>query len=495
MPAHAKTASGHAGRPDRPLVASDRVRAACRGPQTKGARDDAQSRQSGGPGGHRDCLGGRRRSRSARRTRRAAAREHGPAVGQDRRGHGGRLRRVPERRPDLHGLRVEGDVPRDQSRASGAASPRTPPSSRPPTGCCRTTSRRRRRRSTRCTPRRSRRFRTVRRSSSGCSYGAVAADKVIVDATGDGLMTPIGVDVVVPDAHARPGRVAADAARVPAAADAVGRERAPVHPQERGSVPAAAAAVAVEPEMGRGVQRDQGATARARPERRPRRAIAKFWTANVIRQYNGLARDVATRERSGSSQTARLVAMVNVVGADAQIAVHEREVPLPVLAAGDGDRPDVGDRATASARRPGFDDGNPATAEQPGWRPLIATPNHPEYPAAHGSITSAEAEVFSRLPRHRHDQRRHPRLRPGRARRNLNAVRHFAPPRTCGRRSSTPASGPACTTASRARPASPSAHRSPTTTWPAPSLARATSSNAFCFWGARRGHPRSAAGP
>jgi hypothetical protein len=43
----------------------------------------------------------------------------------------------------------------------------------------------------------------------------------------------------------------------------------------------------------------------------------------------------------------------------------------------------------------GVDDGNPATAEQPGWRPLIATPNHPEYPAAHGSITSAEAEVFS----------------------------------------------------------------------------------------------------
>ena len=44
---------------------------------------------------------------------------------------------------------------------------------------------------------------------------------------------------------------------------------------------------------------------------------------------------------------------------------------------------------------PGYDDGNPATLEQVGWRPLLATPNHPEYPAAHGAISSAMAEVFS----------------------------------------------------------------------------------------------------
>jgi len=29
------------------------------------------------------------------------------------------------------------------------------------------------------------------------------------------------------------------------------------------------------------------------------------------------------------------------------------------------------------------------------WTPLLATPNHPEYPAAHGCLTSAEAEVFA----------------------------------------------------------------------------------------------------
>jgi VCPO second helical-bundle domain len=44
---------------------------------------------------------------------------------------------------------------------------------------------------------------------------------------------------------------------------------------------------------------------------------------------------------------------------------------------------------------PGYDDGNPATVEQMGWRPLLTTPGHPEYPAAHGVVTSAIAEVFS----------------------------------------------------------------------------------------------------
>jgi len=46
---------------------------------------------------------------------------------------------------------------------------------------------------------------------------------------------------------------------------------------------------------------------------------------------------------------------------------------------------------------PGFDDGNPETVEQPGWRPLVATPNHPEYPSAHATISSAIVEVLTRF--------------------------------------------------------------------------------------------------
>ena len=155
--------------------------------------------------------------------------------------------------------------------------------------------------------------------------------------------------------------------------------------------------------------------------------VAKFWTANVIRQYNQLARDVAAAQGSDLAQTARLMAMVNVVGADAQIAVMNAKYhylfwrpvtaidPTSVKAGGDGFGP-----------TPGFNDGNAATAEQAGWRPLIATPNHPEYPAAHGSLTSAEAAVFSRfLGTNDIDVTIHG-FDPAGAAGNLNATRHFS---------------------------------------------------------------------
>lgn len=40
-------------------------------------------------------------------------------------------------------------------------------------------------------------------------------------------------------------------------------------------------------------------------------------------------------------------------------------------------------------------DGNPNTAGDPSFVPLLGTPAHPEYPAAHGCVTSAQAEVFA----------------------------------------------------------------------------------------------------
>jgi hypothetical protein len=40
-------------------------------------------------------------------------------------------------------------------------------------------------------------------------------------------------------------------------------------------------------------------------------------------------------------------------------------------------------------------DGNPGTNPDPGWTPLVTTPNHPEYPSQHGCITSALAQVLA----------------------------------------------------------------------------------------------------
>jgi hypothetical protein len=113
----------------------------------------------------------------------------------------------------------------------------------------------------------------------------------------------------------------------------------------------------------------------------------------VILQYNRLFRDIATARALDVREAARLMAMVNVVGADAQIAVMNAKYHFLFW------RPVSAIDPTSVHTTDGFglavyDDGNPKTVEQPGWRPLIATPNHPEYPAAHGSITGAMSQVF-----------------------------------------------------------------------------------------------------
>ena len=122
-------------------------------------------------------------------------------------------------------------------------------------------------------------------------------------------------------------------------------------------------------------------------------AVAWFWSANVVRQYNQAGRDLAATRGLGPRRTARLLAMVNDVGADALMSgLHAKYHYLfwrpvtaidPTAVVADGFGP-----------VPGYDDGNAATVERTGWRPLLTTPNHPEYPAAHGTITSAMAEVF-----------------------------------------------------------------------------------------------------
>jgi hypothetical protein len=155
--------------------------------------------------------------------------------------------------------------------------------------------------------------------------------------------------------------------------------------------------------------------------------IARFWSANVIRQYNRAGRDIASARGLTLVQTARLTAMVNIVGADALMSalyakyhyLFWRPVTAidPTAVTADGFGP-----------VPGYNDGNPATAEETGWRPLLTTPNHPEYPAAHGVITSALAEVFATfLGTNQIDLDIHgfdPAGPPG----NLSAVRHFDMP-------------------------------------------------------------------
>jgi hypothetical protein len=153
-------------------------------------------------------------------------------------------------------------------------------------------------------------------------------------------------------------------------------------------------------------------------------AIARFWTANVVRQYNLVGRDLATTRSLDLVRTARLLAMINVVGADAQISVMHWKYEFlawrpvtaidPTAVTADGFGP-----------VPGFEDGNHRTVEQLGWRPLLATPNHPEFPSAHGSITSAVAEVLTEFLGSDHIDVTIRGFDPAGAAGNLNAARHF----------------------------------------------------------------------
>jgi hypothetical protein len=103
---------------------------------------------------------------------------------------------------------------------------------------------------------------------------------------------------------------------------------------------------------------------------------ARFWTDHDIRQWNdGLLR-LAAAHGLDLVRTARLLAMAHVAGADAMIACFDAKYhywfwrPYQAVARADTD-------------------GNPATAPDPTWQPLGATPNFPEYPSAHACHSAA----------------------------------------------------------------------------------------------------------
>jgi hypothetical protein len=104
-------------------------------------------------------------------------------------------------------------------------------------------------------------------------------------------------------------------------------------------------------------------------------AVAYFWNANAISQYNQALRGVAVQHNLDLVDTVRLLTFGGLVSADAGIACFDSKYHYLYW------RPVTAIRA----------DGNPADAL---WTPLLPTPQHPEYPSAHGCLTSAVAGVL-----------------------------------------------------------------------------------------------------
>lgn len=102
-------------------------------------------------------------------------------------------------------------------------------------------------------------------------------------------------------------------------------------------------------------------------------AIALFWNANAISQLNQALRDVALQHNMDVVDTVRLLAMGDMVSTDAGIACFDSKYHYMFW------RPITAIRATSD----------------PTWTPLVATPNHPEYPSQHGCVTSALTQVVA----------------------------------------------------------------------------------------------------
>jgi hypothetical protein len=109
---------------------------------------------------------------------------------------------------------------------------------------------------------------------------------------------------------------------------------------------------------------------------------ARFWLDHGASQYGRMLRTMATQRHLSLLDAARLFAMSYTAYADGFIGCMNAKYTFsfwrPVTAIQNADI-----------------DGNPDTSPDPDWLPLVTTPNHPEYPSAHGCVTGGLAETLA----------------------------------------------------------------------------------------------------
>ena len=110
--------------------------------------------------------------------------------------------------------------------------------------------------------------------------------------------------------------------------------------------------------------------------------IGLFWTPNPGPPYTSMLIDLASTHALNALDTARLFAMTWTGYGDAFIGCMNGKYHFNFW------RP-------VTAIREGDIDGNPDTIADPNWTPLATTPNHPEYPAAHGCVTGAVTKIVA----------------------------------------------------------------------------------------------------
>ncbi|GAA3264515.1 vanadium-dependent haloperoxidase [Nonomuraea helvata] len=108
---------------------------------------------------------------------------------------------------------------------------------------------------------------------------------------------------------------------------------------------------------------------------------AIWWHDRHLAEWE-IKRQLATKRQLNTLQTARMFAMVDLAEADATIACYNEK------AAWNFWRP-------VTAIRLADTDGNPGTAADPDWTPLLVTPPHPDYTSGHTCFTAASMSALA----------------------------------------------------------------------------------------------------
>ncbi len=108
--------------------------------------------------------------------------------------------------------------------------------------------------------------------------------------------------------------------------------------------------------------------------------IAKWWQSNPVRSWNEVGRDLAARNGLSIADTARLLAMQNLAGADASINCWNDKYYWDFW------RP-------WNAIPRALEDGNDATVPDAGWTSLINAP-YPDHPSGHLCLDASHTRIL-----------------------------------------------------------------------------------------------------
>jgi hypothetical protein len=113
-------------------------------------------------------------------------------------------------------------------------------------------------------------------------------------------------------------------------------------------------------------------------------AVALFFSGNVGIQMNAALRDQAAGRNLDITDSARMFAAVDMTVADALITTWRAKLQY-------------GSWRPITAIRLADTDGNPATAPDPAWTPLLVTPNYPDYISGYNAVIAAASGTLDHL--------------------------------------------------------------------------------------------------